>query len=295
MATPALEPLFRFNRALWTAMEEGFGGEEMTGNRALRAETAYGIVTFFLPLFLVFGGATCFLAVLTRTYDFFARNLNSYEKVRQGRVPPVNPRRHVLRTSLNEPPSPEALLALWNRRKDSLESAVSFGSALNDLEARVNNRSIRTAGGLYRGRNPGIKGWLRDHCPEIHRHYQTALQLKRLAQRLRDASEIVQPCPTEWLLPHSTMPLHLAAKTVQKNIPCCFRLRYAPPERVLAKRLFTACRPGVVYDRVPVDFEKSRRLVADLLATWAPSPGRLYKHLQFLLGYAGSDVVPRHA
>ncbi len=278
-------PLFLFDGIVWETIQD-LSADLLSVNRYNRAESFYALILFFLPLFLVVNGSFFLLSVLVKTYAFFSRSLQTYELSQKRALVQPNPWRHVIRTSLNPPPSPETLLSLWNRRKGSTEDAIAFGSALNDLEAYVNNRSIPTPDGHFRGRNPGIKGWLKDNCPEIHCHYQTALQLKRLAQRLRDASEMAQPCPPEWLLPHSTVPLHEASRMLQSHVPHFFRARYAPPGTSLAKRLSAEYRPGLVCDHVPTDFMKSRQLVETLLADYGDTPARLNRRVQFLLEYA---------
>ena len=71
------------------------------------------------------------------------------------------------KTSVNPPPTAEALLAAWEavrekRRNDpeALAARLRLGSMLADLEPVVDQTYIRDTDGTIIGRRPGLKGWL---------------------------------------------------------------------------------------------------------------------------------------
>ena len=103
--------------------------------------------------------------------------------------------------SLNPPPSPEALLAQWHKTRDSVEDVLRFGAMLLDLEPAVDNGLVidyEDGSGHIRGRKPGVKGWLADHCPQIG--YKTAMRYKALARKAREIAGLEAPVPASWAL-----------------------------------------------------------------------------------------------
>ncbi|MBQ9430135.1 MAG: hypothetical protein IJU44_01150 [Kiritimatiellae bacterium] len=101
------------------------------------------------------------------------------------------------RSTLNPCPSPERLSELWANRKRSEADMVRLGSALLDLDAFVDNSLCFDEDGRICGRNPGVKGWLFEHCPDIWSHYKTAMRYKQLAVKLRQAVGLADPYPAE--------------------------------------------------------------------------------------------------
>ena len=101
------------------------------------------------------------------------------------------------RSTLNPCPTPEILTELWKNRKRSASDMVRLGSALLDLDAYVDNRLQFDTEGKICGRNPGVKGWLFEHCPDIWAHYETAMRYKQLAVKLRQAAGLEDPYPAE--------------------------------------------------------------------------------------------------
>ena len=101
------------------------------------------------------------------------------------------------RSTLNPCPTPEILTKLWKNRKRSASDMVRLGSALLDLDAYVDNRLQFDTEGKICGRNPGVKGWLFEHCPDIWAHYKTAMRYKQLAVKLRQAAGLADPYPAE--------------------------------------------------------------------------------------------------
>ena len=106
------------------------------------------------------------------------------------------------RATTNACPTREAILEAWNRRKDSHEAAIRFGSMLEDLECYLDNSLRRSEDGVIIGRNPGIKGWLCDNLPEIYEKYTTAMRYKAAAKKLKQVVELADPTPADVVLPH---------------------------------------------------------------------------------------------
>ncbi len=202
------------------------------------------------------------------------------------RNPPENPYKHKHFTSFNPPPSPETLLTLWARRAESHEAALAFGSALNDLEATVDNRSISIGPNNWRGRRPGLKGWLLEHCPDIAGHYATALRLKRTAQHLRDASEMTEPCPPDWLLPLPAIRTVDAASRIHRLLPCAYR--YETPRKPV-RWIYHHRKTRDNEEQVRIRYYRSRYLAAELLKKFSDSLTRLDEHLRFLLDLTDSE------
>ena len=105
------------------------------------------------------------------------------------------------RTTTNACPTPEAVLEAWNRRRDSHEAAIRFGSLLEDLECYLDNSLRRDEYGVIVGRNPGVKGWLCDNLPEILDKYTTAMRYKAAAKKLKQVAELADPTPADVVLP----------------------------------------------------------------------------------------------
>ena len=113
-------------------------------------------------------------------------------------------RRRALRrrraASVFPPPSPEALLAAWERSRDSLAERILLGSLVADLEPAVDASYQRDADGMIVGRAPGIRGWLAENAPELLPHYKALMSYKRLAERFRLACGLDEPGTAEELL-----------------------------------------------------------------------------------------------
>ena len=112
-------------------------------------------------------------------------------------------RRQLLKTrkaSTRKPPTPEALEAAWEKSRRSLEWKLRLGSMLEDLEPAVDQSYIRDDDGAVVGREPGIRGWLMEHCVEVFDHYKTAMGYKALAHRFRLAIDLPEPFTLEDVL-----------------------------------------------------------------------------------------------
>ena len=109
-------------------------------------------------------------------------------------------RRIRTRTSENPCPAPEALLAQFARARESPREMIRFGSLLEDLECYVDNRLVLDPAGRIVRRNRGIRGWLRDRCPELGARYKTVMRYKALAKKFRQVAGVGDPVPAAALL-----------------------------------------------------------------------------------------------
>ncbi len=110
-------------------------------------------------------------------------------------------RRKIRRRSTTAPmPTPSDVRAAWEARKESKERMILLGGMLHDLECYVDNRlHFDDAGNIVR-RAGGIRGWLREHLPDLAPHYKTLMRYKAMAIRLRQATGLHDPTPTSALL-----------------------------------------------------------------------------------------------
>ena len=86
------------------------------------------------------------------------------------------------RYALLKCPEPKDVLAQWRtirRRRNALE-ALRFGALLLNVSQHVDCSPIYGRGKHIVARNPGLKGWLRCHCPEVT--YVTAMSYRKLAE-----------------------------------------------------------------------------------------------------------------
>lgn len=98
-------------------------------------------------------------------------------------------------------PTPEAVSAQWARmrsRRDPLE-ALKFGAMLLNVSQYVDCSPIYGRGKHIVARNPGLKGWLRENCPDIN--YVTAMSYRKLAQMTCQAIGLPAFLPLEWVMP----------------------------------------------------------------------------------------------
>lgn len=107
----------------------------------------------------------------------------------------------------NPEPTPAEMLAQWDRAKTSLLEKLRFGSMMSDLEKRVDSSVVygwSSALGRFTivARNPGLKGWLSDHCKDIV--YKTAMGYKDMAERARRVCGLPEYVPLDWAFPDSS-------------------------------------------------------------------------------------------
>ena len=54
---------------------------------------------------------------------------------------------------------------------------------------------------MQRGRNPGVKGWLRENIPALALQYTTVMRYKAAAKKLKQITELSDPTPMDVVLP----------------------------------------------------------------------------------------------
>ena len=163
--------------------------------RGYEAQFEVGLVLLGLPLLL--GVSVLSLAVYGLA--------KLYRRARRSAVAQDLRTRRALRSrrtaSRHGPPTPEALLEAWERSRASLEGKLLLGALLQDLEPVVDNAYLRDADGQIVGRNPGLRGWLRQRCPELSRRYKTLMRYKALADKFLRVCGLLEPWTAEDLLP----------------------------------------------------------------------------------------------
>jgi hypothetical protein len=166
----------------------------------IRYESNFMVVLAVLAAPLLLGGAVLSLAVygLAKLYQRAHRSAVAVD-LRTRRA--LRSRRAASR---HAPPTPEALLDAWECSRDSLEGRILLGALLQDLEPAVDNAYIRDAGGEIIGRNPGLRGWLRENCPELSPRYKTLMRYKALADKFLRACGLTEPWTAEDLIPDFT-------------------------------------------------------------------------------------------
>jgi len=97
-------------------------------------------------------------------------------------------------------PTKEQILDAWIARRKSHEDAIRFGSLIEDLECYIDNSLRRDEDGVIVGRNPGVKGWLRDNIPALALQYTTVMRYKAAAKKLKQITELADPTPMDVVL-----------------------------------------------------------------------------------------------
>lgn len=153
-------------------------------------------------------------------------------------------RRKITRRTTTAPmPTPAALLAAWNARKDSREAMVRLGGMLHDLACYVDSCLRFDERGDVVGRNGGIKEWLQENVPELSPKYKTLMRYKAMAMRLRQATGTKDPTPTDALLDET--PRHeLVAAILSDETPVFSRVFAALEHTLSPETVFLdAARP----------------------------------------------------
>ena len=100
----------------------------------------------------------------------------------------------------NPCPTKEQILDAWIVRRRSHEDAVRFGSLVEDLECYIDNSLRRDEDGVIIGRNPGVKGWLRENIPVLALQYTTVMRYKAAAKKLKQIIDLSDPTPVDVVL-----------------------------------------------------------------------------------------------
>ena len=132
------------------------------------------------------------------------------------------------RATLSPCPSAIDIRVAWLFSRDSHARMLHLGALLDTLECHLDNGlkivwCKATSGRWFpgiRGREGGIRGWIRVNCPELEQKYKTLMRYKSLAKKLRQALEILDPIPLTTLLEQNTnvselfqQELHLQPRT----------------------------------------------------------------------------------
>ena len=170
----------------------------------------------FIAAVLAIGAIALSLALLRflagRVVCFTGRP-NSYDRENDRRRALRAERRRIRRRQTNAPcPSPADLLAQFDHAKDSPREMVRFGSLLEDLECYVDNSLRFDESGDIVGREGGIRGWLRENCPELSARYKTVMRYKALAKRFKQLVDIRDPVSAAAVLEDSAAPALRAAR-----------------------------------------------------------------------------------
>ena len=103
------------------------------------------------------------------------------------------------RSTLAPRPTATDVRVAWAFARESHADMVRLGGLLHDLECHLANGLLV----IHAGRRPnivgragGVRGWIRENCPELSGKYKTLMRYKALALRLRQAAEIADPVPT---------------------------------------------------------------------------------------------------
>ena len=112
---------------------------------------------------------------------------------RRGGIKLTNTRNSILKNNVYENtdtrdcniPTAEEVARQWDRTHDSIGEMIRFGLMMLEIEAVTDSSLImgEDADGtpVIVGRNPGVRGWLTEHCPHIG--YKTAMRYKSLARK----------------------------------------------------------------------------------------------------------------
>ena len=109
-----------------------------------------------------------------------------------------------------------------------MEEKIRLGSMMLDIEATVDSSLVRNTDGEIVGRNPGLRGWLRENCPAMMGHYRVLMDCRQLADKFRKVHGVRDPLPAAILL----------EKELPKSVPAPWRKalesRHAAARRLLA-------------------------------------------------------------
>ena len=122
-----------------------------------------------------------------------------------------------VRHSLNPVPTRSELEAQWERAKGRkpVEEKIRLGAMLAALETSVDNALLRDDFGNICGRNPGLRGWLKQFCPKLADHYKTLMRYKGLADKMQEVYGVEDPMPATLLIEPSR---NMEGKAIYKGV-----------------------------------------------------------------------------
>ena len=155
---------------------------ECTDLLATLLEPAYRLVLLAMLPLLVAGYLA---APLLDRLDRRIREFRRKSRLRQEACRRSLRRKRIV--SVREAPKPAQLLSAWEESRTMLAGKLLLGALLSEIEPHVDQSLIRDEGGHVVGRRPGIRGWIRQHCPELEPHYKTMMAYKALADKVQMA------------------------------------------------------------------------------------------------------------
>lgn len=167
------------------------------------------------------------------------------------------PIRRLCERTAHEPPSPSALRRQYAaaRGRGRVEDKIRLGSMLLDAEASVDSSLIRDEMGEIVGRRAGLRGWIRENCPDLLVHYGVLLGYRRLAAAVREEQGLGDPCPASLLLgeePETERRLPPRQRAVLSEARRRVRKRLADPAAATVKAFAAGIvrRPAEPRDRM---------------------------------------------
>ena len=197
---PSREP--SLGKLLWQGVASMAGGvlkvleDEALAER--RTTTAFEQFLSFLIVLAVMGSSAVGL-LLGCLYFFIAYADDFAEAAAEATMEDYDEEKGRMcvtrKTSVEAPPTPEELRRAWEaaRGRGHLAAKLLVGTLLSNLEPAVDQSYLRAEDGTIVGRRPGLKGWLRGHCPDLVPHYKALMSYKALADKLRIALGIEEP------------------------------------------------------------------------------------------------------
>ena len=191
---------------VWTLLDECFGIQRLSPDCYDRRFQLINRELFFLPILVLFGLGALSLAVFDAIRRPYLERIQAASRAMRHKL------RRSRRKSTRNPPTPQAIEAAWEKAHKSLEWRLRLGSMLADLEPVVDQSYVRDANGTIVGRKAGIRGWLRENCPIVSRHYKTAMGYKAVANRFRLAIGLQEPFTLEDVLDGFDLPEQASGK-----------------------------------------------------------------------------------
>ena len=117
--------------------------------------------------------------------------------------PALERRKCQRRATIARCPTANEIRAAWKFRNESVVSRLRLGGLLLDLECYVDNalkRIFVNNRWLITGRSAGIKGWIKENCPELVKKYGSLIRIKDYAKNLRQGFDLQDPVPTSVLI-----------------------------------------------------------------------------------------------
>lgn len=191
-------------------------------------------------------GAACVGYELYRLSDRIvhkARRPTYYDTEAQKRFAKIQEQRsksHRIRhrSSILYPPAPAELLAAWEQAsiRGNVKDKLRLGAMMATVEAVVNNDLIRNETGEIVGRKPGVRGWLKENCPELLSHYKSLMHYKVLADKEQIVCGLSDPYPAEVLYAEPFPMAEKSDECVTGNENTCKEITVGPKSCWSGKR-----------------------------------------------------------